>query len=179
MTMGPRLGSANCRTAARAVWSSGWTGTMRLRPPLPWRTRRVGWSESSDRSAASSASASETLNPALHWSSINTLAREVGAAARIARSSEASRYSGSVEPLPPEFCCSRSFLGCSPRARQTIEVVALVVIGATISLVLLQGQPAAFSGSSPRERGIRALHAWPTLGGSSSGPFWGKPLSCI
>ena len=47
----PRPTPAKCNTASRAFWSSGCTGTIRLRFPLPCRTRRVGKSVSRDRSA--------------------------------------------------------------------------------------------------------------------------------
>ena len=74
--------SPNCSALVRAACSSVCTGTILALLPLPWRTRMVGRSLSSDRSRASTASASEILSPARH--SIRNSNRALGfGAARI------------------------------------------------------------------------------------------------
>ena len=73
--------------------SSGCTGTSRVLPPLPERTRSVEVGVSSDRSLTSMSSASETRRPALHCCSINSFAFGLGAALMMAFTSSASRYS--------------------------------------------------------------------------------------
>ena len=78
----------------RAPCSSGCTGTSRVLPPLPERTRSVGVAVSSDRSRTSRSRASETRSPARHCWSISSFAFGLGAALMMAFTSSASRYSG-------------------------------------------------------------------------------------
>ena len=124
----PRPIWENCNTAAMAFSNSGWTGTIRLRPPFPWRTLMVGWSESSDRSAASWARGSDTRSPARHWSSINKRERGLEAAANTAWTWCASRYSGAVKLFVWGLCCTCRFLACVPLFLGRMEVVMAVAM---------------------------------------------------
>ena len=85
----------NCRALVRAACSSPWTGTIRALLPFPCLTRIVGRSVSSDRSRVSISSASDTLSPTFHWTSIGSWFLGFGAARTSAFTSCISMYSGS------------------------------------------------------------------------------------
>ena len=92
--------------------------------PLPARTLNVGGSASSERSETSSASASAMRRPALHCSSISSLALGLSVALMTASTSWASRYSGSLLG-----CADLSdVFGCAPRGRRLRATVWLVMV---------------------------------------------------
>ena len=75
--------------------------------------------------------ASNTRSPARHCSKVSSLAWGLGAAAIRALTSWASRYSGSVEPLPPGDCFNAALFGFTPRGLRLRETAA-VVFGSVI-----------------------------------------------
>ena len=112
----------------KAAPSSGCSGTILDFLPLPCRTRIVGSSASSDRSATSRANASDTLSPALYCSIIRSRALGSLAALMMAWTSWASRYSGSFFSITSGDCLA--FLGYWPRGlrRRAIAVVGSATI---------------------------------------------------
>ena len=106
-----------------AACSSRCIGTILDLLPLPARTLSVGGSASSERSATSSASASAMRSPALHCSSISSLALGLSVALMIASTSCASRYSGSFLV----WADLSGVLWCAPRGRR-LRATAWVVL---------------------------------------------------
>ena len=88
---------------------------------------------------------SVTWRPLLHWVSMSRAVCGLGAARIRASTSACSRYSGSVEPFPPEFCCIRRCCGYIPWGRRLASFVVVTAHHGTFCVVLFHARRIALT----------------------------------